>query len=186
MRKTIFVFVFDGYADWEISRALTEFRQSNCYLIKTIALKKVPIVSLSGMRVIPDIDFFPHIDLKDLDCNNTAMFIFPGGSIWTDDNHSKEDIRLLVAHCMDEHIPLAATGNAALFLAGQNSNLHDNFGTLKLPKVCYMGDYPDVQYPVVIVDRVGNIALSQTISEALNTGDQAYVKMISCCEKHYV
>jgi len=38
MKKTVLLFVFDGFADWEPTYALVGINKSNSYNIKTIAI----------------------------------------------------------------------------------------------------------------------------------------------------
>ena len=65
--KSVLIFVFDGFADWEIGHAAVGIRKSNTYTIKTIALTKEPVISMGGLQVLPDIDFIPEVDLCDID-----------------------------------------------------------------------------------------------------------------------
>lgn len=114
-RKTVYLFVFDGFADWEASYASVGIRKSEGYQLKTIAIEKEPVMSMGGMNVMPDYDFKPGCDLSDIDSNNTALLILPGGTAW--ERKSNEAIGSLVAHCLLMGIPVAAICGATLFLA---------------------------------------------------------------------
>ncbi len=82
MKKTILLFVFNGFADWQISYAMAGIVKSNAYHVKTIALERDSVTTLSGMCVFPDLDFRPDVDLHDIESENTAMIILPGGTVW--------------------------------------------------------------------------------------------------------
>src|SRR3954468_22731288 len=97
MKKTCYLFIFDGFADHEISLAATEIRRRNEYELKTIAITKDPIKSLSGLTIIPDLDFYPEVDLFDIDSENTAMVILPG---------INDYIEPLRNHCLLKGIPI--------------------------------------------------------------------------------
>lgn len=114
-KKTVYLFVFDGFADYETSLAATGIRNSNKYQLKTIGIRKEPIRTMSGMTVIPDLDFMPDTDLQDIDRDNTGMLILPGGSAW--EQGRNELITPLVAHCLLHGIPVAGICGATVFLA---------------------------------------------------------------------
>jgi putative intracellular protease/amidase len=72
--KTAYVLLRNDYADWEPASALAELRRSFGYSVQTIGLTIEPIVSMGGLRVIPDIvlsDFVPE---------SAAILILPGGA----------------------------------------------------------------------------------------------------------
>jgi putative intracellular protease/amidase len=114
-KKTVLFFLFDGFADWEASYALVGIGKSNSYTIKTIALTKSSRKSMGGMSLVPDLDFLPETDLKDIDSSNTAMLILPGGTAW--EEKTNQAIAPLVVHCVENGIPVAAICGATVFLA---------------------------------------------------------------------
>jgi 2,3-bisphosphoglycerate-independent phosphoglycerate mutase len=67
LKKKIFLFIYDGFADREVSHLLSCVVKSNQYIVKTIALDKMVKQSLSGLTVVPDFDFITQVDLKDID-----------------------------------------------------------------------------------------------------------------------
>ena len=114
-KKTCYLFVFEGFADYETSLASVGIVNSNEYRLKTIAIRKEPMRSMSGITVIPDLDFMPDTDLEDIDLENTGMLILPGGMAW--EQGRNESITPLVAHCLLHGIPVAAICGATVFLA---------------------------------------------------------------------
>lgn len=116
MRKKIcYLFVFDGFADYETSLAATGIRNSSDYQLRIIGIRKDPVRSMSGMTVIPDLDFMPDTDLDDIDKDSTAMLILPGGTAW--EQGKNETITPMVAHCLLHGIPVAGICGATVFLA---------------------------------------------------------------------
>jgi putative intracellular protease/amidase len=113
-KKNVLVFVFDGFADWETSYAMVGIARSNRFRVSTLAAEKVPVRSMGGVTILPDLDFRP-CDVDDLDPSNTAMLILPGGTAWEQGGNTK--ITELVRHCADAGIPVAAICGATLFLA---------------------------------------------------------------------
>jgi len=76
MKPKAYVFVFDGLADWEPALALCEIRKSGKYEVLTAAHSRQPVVTMGGMKVLPD------IAIKEVEPRDTAIFIVPGGDRW--------------------------------------------------------------------------------------------------------
>lgn len=114
-KKTVYLFVFDGFADYETTLAAVGIRMSGEYQVKTIAIRKEPVRSMSGMTIMPDLDFMPDADLEDIDRDNTSMLILPGGRAW--ELRKNELITPLVAHCLLHGIPVAGICGATVFFA---------------------------------------------------------------------
>jgi putative intracellular protease/amidase len=74
--KAVYLFVFDGFADWEPAHALPELRRHGHYSIETVGLTSEPVTSMGGMRVLPS------KALADVDPAQVAVFILPGGDRW--------------------------------------------------------------------------------------------------------
>mgnify|MGYP001566834820 FL=1 len=80
--KTIYLYVLDTMADWEVGYATAElnsqryFTKHHDWQVKTCALDKKPIVTLGGMTIIPD------CAVEEVDVKNAAMIILPGADIW--------------------------------------------------------------------------------------------------------
>lgn len=114
-KKICYLFVFEGFADYETSLAAAGIARSSSYQLKTIGIKKHHVKSLSGITVMPDLDFMPENDLEDIDRDNTGMLILPGGMAWEEGKN--EAITPLVAHCLLHGIPVAGICGATVFLA---------------------------------------------------------------------
>ncbi len=74
--KTACVLLRNDYADWEPASALAELRRSFGFSVQTIGLTTEPIVSMGGLRVVPD------IALSDFVPGSAAILILPGGDAW--------------------------------------------------------------------------------------------------------
>jgi hypothetical protein len=110
-KRTVLFFVYDGFADCQTSYALTGIRMSDIHRLKTIAVKREPIHSASGLTVLPDLDFFPETDLSDIDNSTVAMLILPDE--FTLAQHAPI-VKLLIAHCLQNDIPVVSTCNSTL------------------------------------------------------------------------
>lgn len=74
--KPVFVFVFDGYADWEIGHVTAELRRFGKRRIETVALEPGAVKSMGGLTVLPD------RLLADIVPEEAELLILPGGHFW--------------------------------------------------------------------------------------------------------
>ncbi|HZS58972.1 MAG TPA: DJ-1/PfpI family protein [Gemmatimonadaceae bacterium] len=70
------VLIFEGFADWEPSFALTGLRRWGNRSVKTFGYDLSPVTSMGGLRVTPD------AVLDDLVPDSTELLILPGGDMW--------------------------------------------------------------------------------------------------------
>jgi putative intracellular protease/amidase len=54
-KKTAFLFVFDGFADWEPASALAELRRTFGFSVRTVGRTRDPVKSMGGLRILPDL-----------------------------------------------------------------------------------------------------------------------------------
>jgi putative intracellular protease/amidase len=107
--KSVYIFLFDGYSDWEISYAAPEIMNSGKYGIKTFSLDGRNVRSMGGLNVYPD------IPLTAIDMENVAMLVLPGGKAW--EEKILNEITPFVKNLRISGIPVAAICGATLFLA---------------------------------------------------------------------
>ena len=89
MMKTVYLYVFDTLADWEASYVIAELHSGRyCkkdaikYAVKTVGLTKETIVTMGGVRIIPD------ISMEALNTENTGALLLPGGDSWLEPVHT--------------------------------------------------------------------------------------------------
>jgi len=80
--RNVFLFVFDTMADWETSFAVAginnpRYQRHPCrHRVVTVGTTRKPVTTMGGLRIIPD------TILSELDSNDAAMLILPGGETW--------------------------------------------------------------------------------------------------------
>jgi putative intracellular protease/amidase len=74
--KAIYLFIFDGFADWEPAHAIAELRRQGGYRVETVALTGQPVLSMGGVRVLPS------TTVAEVDPSRVAVLILPGGDPW--------------------------------------------------------------------------------------------------------
>jgi putative intracellular protease/amidase len=72
----IYLLVVEGFADWEPAHAVAELRRHGGYRVETIGLDRNPVTSMGGLRITPS------RTIAELDVNDVAAFILPGGDRW--------------------------------------------------------------------------------------------------------
>lgn len=116
MRDTVYLYVFDGMADWEPSFALAELASGRFFRpgaprlrIKTCAVDSGPIVTMGGLRLLPD------CALSELEAESACALILPGGDSWLAPQHAP--ILEVAAEWLKRGIVVAAICGATFALA---------------------------------------------------------------------
>lgn len=74
--RHVFLFVFDGFVEWEVAYALALLRTSAESRIIPIAVNPLPVVGLSGLRVTPE------RTTAAISLAPTDLLVLPGGERW--------------------------------------------------------------------------------------------------------
>ncbi len=142
--KTVFVYLLDGLADWEIGFILAELNSKRFfkknrpkYQIKTIALSVEPITTMGGLQITPD------STLINMDINDAAMLILPGSDLWL--TQTNPEIIQIAQKFLNNGIPVAAICGATIALANNgfmNNCKHtsNNLDFLKVVAPNYSGE----------------------------------------------
>lgn len=107
--KKVYVLVFGGMADWEAPLALCEIRNSGKYEVVTVGFTDAPVITMGGLKVIPDIPLTAVIP------EDAAMLILPGGELW--EAGSPEGVGALLGAFQARGVPVAAICGATLEVA---------------------------------------------------------------------
>ena len=116
--RRAYVFVFDGFADWEPASALAELRRTFGFSVQTLALTRNPIASMGGLKVLPD------LLIGEVQSNSVDILIFPGGDAWT--RGEVPEVTRFIKAVSEVGRPIAAICAATLSLA--HAGLLDNHG----------------------------------------------------------
>lgn len=114
-QQTVHLFVFNGLADWEASYAIAGINSpampeaTGRYRVVTVGLTREPVVTMGGMRVLPD------STLEELDPAESALLILPGGVPW--DAGELGEVMPMVARFLGRGAPVAAICGATAGLA---------------------------------------------------------------------
>src|ERR1700756_1622873 len=107
--NTGYVLLRTGYADWEAASALAELRRTFGFSVKTIGLTADTVVSMGGLKVIPDLPLSAFVP------ESADILILPGGESWT--NGEVARVSEVVQAMVTLSRPVAAICAATLALA---------------------------------------------------------------------
>jgi putative intracellular protease/amidase len=108
-KRMCYLFVFDGYADWEPSLAIAGLQKFTDFTVKTFAIDGNPVRSMGNVKVTPD------LVLEQVMPNDVDLLLLPGGDAW--DEHKNLEVIPLLNAVLDSHKMVAAICGATGFLA---------------------------------------------------------------------
>jgi len=109
MAAVVYVFVFDGYADWEPALAMCEVKKSGRFEVRTVGFGLEVVTSMGGLRVTPD------LTLAEVTADGAALLILPGGDMWEQEPPRPELTKLVKAFDA-ARVPVAAICGATVAL----------------------------------------------------------------------
>ncbi|KAF6628812.1 glutamine amidotransferase [Paenibacillus sp. EKM208P] len=144
MNNTVYLYVFDTMADWEIGYLTAELNSGRYYKkglvpskIVTVGMEKTSVTTMGGLKILPD------ITLDECSIESTDTLILPGGDTWTETIH--QPILKIAERCLEEGIWVAAICGATMGLAQTgllNSRWHTSNDLEYLKMICptYTGE----------------------------------------------
>lgn len=144
MKNTVYLYVFDTMADWEIGYLSTEINSGRYYKkgvmplkIVTVGINKNPITTMGGLTILPE------IEVKDCSIEETVALILPGGNTWTETIHAP--IIKMAEEYLEKGIVVGAICGATIRLAMEgvlNKRAHtsNDLGYLKMVCPSYDGE----------------------------------------------
>lgn len=144
MYGTVYLYVFDTLADWEIGYLTAELNSGRYFRqglqptpIVTVSNAKVPIKTMGGLAILPD------LTVAECSLRTGDALILPGGETWMTGIH--EPILKKAGQCLEAGIAVAAICGATLALAENgplNARRHTSNDLEYLKAVCphYQGE----------------------------------------------
>jgi putative intracellular protease/amidase len=106
---TAYLFIFDGFADWEPASALAELRRTFGFSVQTVGLTRSAVTSMGGMKVFPD------LPISEAQPELINVLILPGGDAWM--RGEIKQVTDLIKTLIETRKPVAAICAATLSLA---------------------------------------------------------------------
>lgn len=114
---TIYVYVLDTLADWELGHVISELNSGRFFkkdaqrvLLKTVSNSKDPIKTMGGLTVVPD------CSIDDIVVSETSVLLLPGADRWKDPKHGT---------IIKKAAELLAVGAAVCAICGATAALAD-------------------------------------------------------------
>ncbi len=118
---TIYVYVLDTLADWELGYVTSELNSGRFFKkgeqgvsLKTVSYSKEPINTMGGMTIVPD------CLIDDIVVSETSILLLPGADTWNEPKHSA---------IIDKASELLSFGATVCAICGATAALA-NFGLL--------------------------------------------------------
>lgn len=108
-KKYVYIFLFDGFSDWEISYLTPELQKSENIELKYFSIDGKSIKSMGGLNITPD------FSIDQIDSSLISVLILPGGSAW--ENNSIKGIDKIVEKLNSENKKIGAICAATTYLA---------------------------------------------------------------------
>ncbi|NPE27333.1 glutamine amidotransferase [Methanococcoides sp. SA1] len=108
MSKKIYIFLFNGFSDWEIAYLTPEINKHTEFDLLYFSKDGNPVLSMGGLQVLP------NKSLQEVDVNEVDMLILPGGIAWEKDENNEID--QLVKDLFAKGKPIAAICAATTYL----------------------------------------------------------------------
>ncbi len=144
MKNTVYLYVFNTMADWEVGYLTAELNSGRYYKkglapskIVTVGIDKNPITTKGGLKILPD------IELAECNVEHIDALILPGGDTWTETIH--EPILKIAEQCLKQNILVGAICGATFGVAQKgllDSREHTSNDLEYLKMVClnYKGE----------------------------------------------
>lgn len=150
---TIYVYVLDTLADWELGYVTAELNSGRFFKegaprvsLKTVSSSKEPIQTMGGLTIVPD------CLIDDVVVSETSLLLLPGANTWNDQRHgaiiekAREFLSLGAAVCA---ICGATAALAEFGLLDQRSHTSNGPGFLEMVSPSYKGQSFYIDKPSV-------------------------------------
>lgn len=133
----IYLFLFDGFSDWEIAYLTPELHKSEKVNLITFSRDGGPVTSMGGLKITPDISMDKVIPTE------VSLLILPGGEDWNE--RKLEYVSQLTNSVYRDQKPIAAICAATTFLGSKGyldkiKHVSNDLNYLKAVAPEYKGD----------------------------------------------
>ncbi|NBA84643.1 glutamine amidotransferase [Emticicia sp. CRIBPO] len=133
----IYLFLFDGFSDWEIAYLTPELHKSEKVNLITFSKDGGPVTSMGGLKILPD------ISIEKVIADDVSLLVLPGGEDWNE--RKLEFVSELTKTVHDHRKPIAAICAATTFLGSKGyldnvKHVSNDLNYLKAVAPEYKGD----------------------------------------------
>lgn len=187
--SSVYVLVFDGFADWEPAHVLAELRREGKREIVVVGFDEKPVLSMGGLRVLPDQDL-TAVDFRDI-----GLLILPGGDMWEQRLYPQALLESLLQKLVAHSTPIAAICGATLALA-RAGVLNDRRHTSSVPgdlsaaapayrgAHCYVRELAVTDRGVTTASGLGSVDFAREVFATLQLFNEADLALWFDMYKH--
>jgi putative intracellular protease/amidase len=174
---TIYVYVLDTLADWELGHVTSELNTGRFFKkdapvveLKTVSYSKESITTMGGMTITPD------CTIDDIVISETSVLLLPGADTWNDPKHAaiiEKASELLSTSGMVGAICGATAALANHGLLDTRSHTSNGVGFLDMVSPTYKGQSLYIDEPsvadsnLITASSTGGLLMSKQIIEHL-------------------
>lgn len=150
-KRNCFLFIFNGYADWEPALAVATLNSNSDFSIHTFSVDGGIVESMGGIKIQPD------MSADQVNPATVDLLILPGGELWL--KGGNKQIIPLVKKLVERHANIAAICDATTFLASLgylNKVWHTSNGPQYLSEKVsnYKGNHYYEDLPAVVDENI--------------------------------
>lgn len=175
---TIYVYILDTLADWELGYVTSELNSGRFFKkdaqsisLKTVSSSKEPIRTMGGLTIVPD------CLIDDMVVNESSVLLLPGANTWSDPKHGtiiKKASEFLSVGAMVGAICGATAALANAGILDNRPHTSNGAGFLEMVSPNYKGqgfyiDEPSVaNNKLITAGSTGGLLLAKQIIEHLD------------------
>ena len=149
--KVCYLFVFNGYSDWEPALAAAALQQFSEYEVRPFSIDGKAVISATNLQVIP------QLSLEKVEADLADIVILPGGAAWSEGKN--REISPFIMDILRKGKLLAAICDATLYLASEGildgiPHTSNDLGLLKQAVPEYKGEANYIAKPSVTARQV--------------------------------
>lgn len=156
--STIYVYVMDTLADWELGYVTAELNSGRFFkegapkvTLKTVSHSKEPVTMMGGMRIVPD------CVIADIEVAEANVLLLPGSNTWNDQKHFaiiEKASEFLSIGAMVGAICGATAALANFGLLDERPHTSNGPGFLEMVAPSYKGQSHYLDEPSVVGDNL--------------------------------
>lgn len=145
-KNVCYLFVFEGFADWEPALVTTGLNQYSNFEIKSFSFDGLPVRSMGNLAIQPD------LSLREVQPEPSDIILLPGGGAW--EENQNDAITDFLTHAHQNKTTIAAICAATTILAkmglfSEHQHTSNGDGYLKKMVPDYTGEANYVNEPAV-------------------------------------
>lgn len=179
MQHKMYVFLFDGFADWEISYLTPELNKSDRFDLVFFSADNQLVTSMGGLRIQPT------TSLQDLNPGEIHTLVLPGGAAW--EKGEINGMESLTKKVFEAGKPIAAICAATTYLGklGLLNHLKHTSNDLNYLKEMapeytgseyYQNQFAVTDQNIITANGIAPIEFSKEIFKAIRLYDDDYTE----------